>query len=87
MGPTLASPRGQIGDVIFHCDWPACAWTSWPLVVAVVGLHFSFIVFLIVWRDLLFAFRMACIGRLRLEAETGVPRVHCVHISPRAGTE
>jgi len=69
MGPSLASPRRRIVAVMSPSDWPTYAWISWPLLVAVVGLDFSLIVFCIVWRDLIFALRVACIGRLRLEAE------------------
>jgi len=73
VGPTLASPRGRIGAVMLPSDWATCAWISWPLLVAVVGLDFSLIVFRIVWRDLIFAVRVTCIGRLRLEAEPRAP--------------
>jgi len=67
--PTLASLLGRIGAVMSPSDWAACAWISWPLLVAVFGLGFPLIVFRIVRRDLSFALRVACIGRLRLEAE------------------
>jgi len=69
VGRTLASPRGRIGAVMSPSHWATCAWISWPLLVAIVGLDFSLIVFCIVWRDLFFALRVPCIGRLRLEAE------------------
>ena len=69
MSPTLASPCGRIGAAMSPSDWATCAWISWPLLVAVVGLDVSLIVFRIVWRDLIFALRVTCIGRLRLEAE------------------
>jgi len=63
-------------------NWPTCAWISCPLLVAVVGLHFSFIVFCIVWRDLIFTLRVACIGWLRLEAEPRAPEARLLpHIS------
>jgi len=73
VGLTLASPRGQIGAVMSLSDWATCAWISWPLLVAVVGLEMSLLVFRIVWRDLIFALRVTCIGRLRLEAEPRAP--------------
>ena len=73
VGPTLASSRGRIVDVMSPCDWPTCARISWALLVAVVGLDFSLIVFRIVWRVLIFALRVACIGRLRLEAAARAP--------------
>jgi len=73
VAPTSASPRGQIVAVMAPSDWLTRAWISWPLLVAVVGLGFSLIVFRIVWRDLIFAIRVACIGRLRLEAEPRAP--------------
>jgi len=73
VGPTLASPRGRIGAVMSPSDWASCAWISWPLLVAVVGLDFSLLVFRIVWRDLIFALRVPCIGRLRLEAGPRAP--------------
>jgi len=70
VGPSLASPRGWIGAVMSPSDWATCAWISWPLMVAVVGLDSSLIVFRSFWRDLIFASRAACIGRLRSEAES-----------------
>jgi len=82
VGPTLASSRGRIVAVMSPSDWPTCAWISWPLLVAVVGLDFSLIVFRIVWRGLIFAIRVACIGRLRLEAEPRAPQGRLLpHIS------
>ena len=54
-------------------DWATCAWISWPLLVAVVGRDVFLLVFRIVWRDLVFALRVTCIGRLRLEAEPRAP--------------
>jgi len=74
VGLTLASPRGRIVAVMFPFDWPTCAWISSPLLVAVVRFDFSLIVFRIVWRDLIFALRVPCIGRLRLEAEPWAPK-------------
>ena len=41
--------------------------------MAVVGLYSSLIVFRVGWRDLIFALRVACIGRLSLEAELRAP--------------
>ena len=79
VGPTLASPRGRIGAVMSPSDWATCAWIAWSLLVAVVGLDFSLIVFRIVWRDLIFALRVTCIGRLRLEAE---PRAFAGRLLP-----
>jgi len=73
MGLTLASPRGRIVAVMSPSDWATCAWISWPLLVAVVGLDFSLIVFRIVWRDLIFALRVTRIGRLRWEAAPRAP--------------
>jgi len=73
VGPTLASPHGRIGAVMSPSDWATCAWISWPLLVAVVGLDLSLLVFRMVWRDLTFALRVPCIGRLRLEAEPRAP--------------
>jgi len=73
LGLTLASSRRPIVAVMSPFDWPTSAWISWPLLVAVVGFDFSLIVFRIVWRDLIFALRVACIGRLRLEAEPRAP--------------
>jgi len=73
VGPTLASPRGRIVAMMSPSDWATCAWSSWPLLVAVVGLDSSLIVFRIVWRDLIFALWATCIGRLRLEAEPRAP--------------
>jgi len=73
VGPTLASLSGRIGAVMSPSDWTTCAWISWPLLVAVVGLDVSLIVFRIVWRDSIFALRVTCIGRLRLEAEPRAP--------------
>jgi len=73
VGPTLGSPRGRIGAVMSPSAWPTCAWISWPLLVAVVGLDFSLIVFCIVWRDVIFELRVACIGLLELEAAPRAP--------------
>jgi len=73
VGPTLASPRGRIVAVMSPSNQPTCAWISWPLLVAVVGLDFSLIVFRIVSGDLIFELRVARIGRLRLEAEPRSP--------------
>ena len=87
VGPTLASPRGRIGAVMSPSDWATCAWISWPLLVAVVGLDFSLIVFCIVWRDLIFALRAPCIGRLRLEVEPRALEGLRFHMFPRVGTE
>jgi len=73
VGPTLAPRRGWIVSRMAPCDWPACAWISWPLMVAVVGFDFSLLVFRIVLRDLLDVFWVACIGRPRLVAEPRAP--------------
>jgi len=54
VGPTLASSRGRIVDVMSPCDWPKCVWIFWPLLEAIVRLDFSLIVLRIVWRDLAF---------------------------------
>jgi len=72
-GPTVASLRARIVDKMLPCDWPTSAWISWLLPVAVVGLDLFLIVIRNVWRDLLFALRVACIGRLRLKAEKRAP--------------
>ena len=42
VGSTLAAPPGRIAEMMAPRDWPANAWTSCPLLVAVVGLDFSF---------------------------------------------
>jgi len=73
VGPKLASPRGRIGAVMSPSDWALSAWISWPLLVAVVGLDFFFIVFCIVWRDVIFALRVACIGRILFEVKPRAP--------------
>jgi len=73
VGPTLASPRGRIGAVMSPSDWAMCVWIPWPLLMVVVGLDYSLLVFRTVWRDLSFALRVTCIGRLRLEAERRAP--------------
>jgi len=44
-GPALATCCKPIVDVILMSAWPACARTSWPLIVAVAGLEFSLILF------------------------------------------
>ena len=74
VGPTLASSRGRIVDLMSPCDWPTCAWISWPLLEVVFGLDFSLIVFRIVRGDSNFAFQLAFNGRLRLEAEPRAPQ-------------
>ena len=67
-GPTLASSGGRIVDVISPCDWPTCAWISWPLLEAVDLLGRILKVFRIVWRDLIYSVWVAYIGSLQLEA-------------------
>ena len=82
VGPTLASFRGRIVDVMSPCDLPTCAWTSWLLLEAVVQVDVSLIVFRNFWRELIFALRVACIGRLRLEGDPRAPEGHLLaHIS------
>jgi len=82
VGPTLAPRRGRTVSRMAPCDWPTCAWISWPLLVAVVGFDFSLLVFRIVSRDLLVVFWVACIGRPRLVAEPRAPEGRLLpHIS------
>jgi len=82
VGPTLAPRRGRIVSQMALFDWPACAWISWPLMVAVVGFDFSLLVFRIVWRGLLAVFWIACFGRPRLVAEPRAPEGRLLpHIS------
>jgi len=82
VGPTLAPRRGRIVSRMVPCDWPACAWTSWPLMVAILGFDFSLLVFRIVWRGLLAVLWIACFGRPRLVAEPRAPEGRLLpHIS------
>jgi len=68
VSPTLAPRRWRIVSRMAPSDWPARAWISWPLMVAVVGFQFSLLEIRICSRDLLVVFWVACIGRPRLVA-------------------